>query len=252
MNLMDQIVLTGVDAAPEDPAYALADFIYHHFDEVADLTIEEVARECSLSPATISRLVRKMGFTGYREFRDQCASLRDSYRAGKTGHDHFRLTPRNVQETLERSLGPAAASVTDAQLDLFLSYLLRDGGMSYVVGLANMHALAMSIQFAAASTRRRYTILAPSSLRELRRATGDDAVITLSGTGNAFRDTDLADHLRTCPAQRLLVTTSNFDPTGLPVNDVIVLRSPARQHLVNNYLMQLFVDMALCRAGLYD
>lgn len=48
------------------------------------------------------------------------------------------------------------------------------------------------------------------------------------------------------------MTTSNFDSSGLPFNDVIVLRSPARQHLINNYLMQLFVDMALCRAGLYD
>lgn len=251
MNLMDQIVLTGVDAAPEDPAYAFADYVYRHFDEVAGLTIEELARGCSLSPATVSRLVRKMGFTGYREFREQCASLRDRYRASETGYDHFRLTPENVQETLAHSLGPAAASVTNAQLDLFLSYLLRDDGMSYVVGLANMHALAMSIQFAVASFRR-YTIFTPSSFQEIRRTTGDDAVITLSGTGNAFRDTDLADHLRACPARRLLVTTSNFDPTGLPVHDVIVLRSPARQHLVNNYLMQLFVDMALCRAGLYD
>lgn len=251
MNLMDQIVLTGVDASPEDPAYAFASYVYRHFDEVADLTIEELAQECSLSPATISRLVRKMGLPGYRQFREQCARLRDSYHASEVGHDHFRLAPDNVLETLTRSLGPAAARVTDTQLDLFLSYLLRDGGASYVVGLANMHALAMSIQFAV-SAYRGYTIFAPSNFREIVRATRNDTVIALSSTGNVFRDTDLTEHLQACGTRRLLVTTSNLDPTGLPVHDVIMLRSPARQHLINNYLMQLFVDMALCRAGLYD
>lgn len=251
MNLMDQIMLTSVSASPEDPAYVLADYVFHHFANAADLTIDELAQACALSPATISRLVRRMGLAGYREFREQCARLRDRYRVSEVDHDHFLLAPENAQETLARTLGPAAASVTHEQLDLFLSYLLHDGGASYVVGLTNMHALALSIQFSV-SPFRGYAIYAPSSFREVLRATDKDAVIALSGTGNAFRDSGLAEYLRACSARRLLVTTSNFDPAGLPVNDVIVLRSPARQHLVNNYLMQLFVDMALCRAGLYD
>ena len=30
------------------------------------------------------------------------------------------------------------------------------------------------------------------------------------------------------------------------------MASPVPQYLINNYLVELFVTMALCRAGLYD
>lgn len=49
------------------------------------------------------------------------------------------------------------------------------------------------------SPLRGYAIFAPSSFREIQRATDRGTVITLSGTGNTFRDTDLADYLRACP-----------------------------------------------------
>lgn len=75
---------------------------------------------------------------------------------------------------------------------------LRDDDASYVVGLVNMHALAMGIQLTV-SPLRGYAIFAPSSFREIQRATDRGTVITLSGTGNTFRDTDLADYLRACP-----------------------------------------------------
>lgn len=251
MHLMDQIVLAGNNATRDDSLYAFSDFVYHHFDEVKDLSIEELARRCALSPATVSRIVGKLGFESYRAFRDQCAVLTRRYHDAERDHDHFRLDPGNVEDTLARTVGPAAARASDEQLDLFLSYLLPEGATCHVVGLANMHILAEWVQCAVASFHN-HDVLAPANFRNLSRARHDDTVIVLSATGNAFNDTDLAQILRACPARRLLVTTSNFNCRGLPVHDVIVLRSPTRQHLINNYLMQLFVDMALCRAGLYD
>lgn len=253
MYLMDQLVLVGASFSPGDTMYTFADYVYRHFNEVRDMGIEELAEACALSPATVSRLVGRLGFGSYREFREQCAQLAREYAHSRKGYDHFRLTPGNVEETLSRTLGPAAARVSDEQLDRFLGYLLPDHGVPYVIGLANMHTVAESIQFAVASYQA-HTILAPANFRAIERAGEGDAVIVLTATGNVFRSTDVATLLRPCRARRLVVTTSNFDPVaaGVPADDVIRLWSPARQHLVNNYLMQLFVDMALCRAGLYD
>lgn len=251
MYLMDQIVLVSNASSPGDALYSFADYVYQHLSEIKDMTIEELATACSTSPATISRLVGRFGFSSYRDFRKECAGLAESYRYSRTGYDHFILSPQNVVETLGNTLGPAAARISNEQLDLFLAYLLPPHAPSYVIGLANMHTIAMSIQFTVASYQG-HTILAPANFRDLAHATGENTVIVLTATGNAIKTTDLASLLKTCPARRLIVTTSNYDPVGVPCNDVISLWSPARQHLINNYLMQLFVDMALCRGGLYD
>lgn len=251
MHLMDQLVLVSNSAGPGDSLYAFADYVYHHFDEIKDLTIEELAQACALSPATVSRLIGRLGYASYRDFREQCAALTRRYDEARDGYDHFRLTPGNVEETFSRTVAPALARVTDDQLDLFLEYLLPKPATSHIIGLANMHAVAEGIQYAVANYRED-SILAPSNFGDIRHAGPDDRVIVLSTTGNAFWRTGLTEFLRNCRARRLLVTTTNFDWHGAPVHDVIVLRSPARQHLINNYLMQGFVDMALCRAGLYD
>lgn len=251
MYLMDQLVLVGNTTAPGDSLRAFVDYVYHHFDDIKDLTIEELARACALSAPTVSRLVSKLGYESYRSFREQCAALAQSYGASRNGYDHFRLTPGNVVETLGNTVAPALAAVTEDQLDLFLRYLLPERASAYVIGLANMHAVAEGIQYAVAGFRG-HDILAPGNFRSILNAHPEDTVVVLSGTGNAFLSTNLGELLRRCRARRLLVTTTNFDWRDAPVHDIIALRSPARQHLINNYLMQGFVDMALCRAGLYD
>lgn len=251
MYLMDQLVLVGNTTAPGDSLHAFADYVYHHFDSIKDLSIDELAHACALSAPTVSRLVSRLGFESYRSFREQCAALTQRYGESHDGYDHFLLTPGNAVETFSHTIAPALSRVTDEQIELFLRYLLPKEACSYVIGLANMHAVAEGIQYAVAGFRS-HDILAPGNFRAVLNAHPEDTVIVLSTTGNAFLSTSLGELLRGCRARRLLVTTNNFDYRDAPVHDVIVLRSPARQHLINNYLMQGFVDMALCRAGLYD
>lgn len=253
MYLMDQLVLIGNTHDPSDSMCAFADYVYHHFDEVADRSIDEVARASALSAPTVSRLIKQLGYPNYRAFRDQVRVLADQYRVAEQQRKPFAFTPDNAAETLARDIAPALSAVTDAQLDLFLRYLLPPAGTAYLVGLANMHALAIEIQFALAGFHRNDAI-APRSFALLENIRPADTLVVFSSSGNIFRSSDLAQRLRACPASRLLVTTPNLDDGGrnLAFHDTIVLAANPRAHLVGNYVIRLFVDMALCRAGLYD
>ncbi|MEI8199812.1 MAG: MurR/RpiR family transcriptional regulator [Eubacteriales bacterium] len=47
----------------------VADYVLQHTEEVIDLTIEELAVASSSSYATITRLCKKVGYTGYKDFK---------------------------------------------------------------------------------------------------------------------------------------------------------------------------------------
>lgn len=46
-----------------------AKYVLHHMDEAVNLTIEELAERAGTSYATIMRLCKRLGYTGYKEFK---------------------------------------------------------------------------------------------------------------------------------------------------------------------------------------
>lgn len=47
----------------------VADFALHNSEKIVDLTIEELATESKTSYATITRLCKRLGYSGYKEFK---------------------------------------------------------------------------------------------------------------------------------------------------------------------------------------
>lgn len=96
-------------------------------------------------------------------------------------------------------------------------------------------------------------MIVPSDLSVLRDLSEDDRVIILSVRGNYIILSEIMETLMDCKAGKLLVTTThNPRKQDYPFDHVVRLASPVPQYLINNYLVELFVTMALCRAGLYD
>lgn len=78
-------------------------------------------------------------------------------------------------------------------------------------------------------------------------------MIILSVRGNYITMSGIMESLMNCKARKLLLTTNHYPrKQNFLFDDVIRLASPVPQYLINNYLVELFVTMALCRAGLYD
>lgn len=55
-------------------------YIKSHMNEVAHMTIEEVAKHCYASKGQISKCAKHLGFHSYLEFKDACIDYSQSYR----------------------------------------------------------------------------------------------------------------------------------------------------------------------------
>ena len=58
-------------AKERDVFYYAASTILEHIDQIPNLSIGQVADLCFASPATISRLVRKLNFESFNEFKQE-------------------------------------------------------------------------------------------------------------------------------------------------------------------------------------
>lgn len=246
-HLMDELSYIMNESSPGDSAYALASYVFFHIDEVAVLSIDGLARKASLSSATVSRIIGRIGYDNYREFRDDCAYLSEHF---DTETARFTITPSTIAPFLADTLGTLASQVSETQLDLFLRYL-RAEHAAVLLGIVNTRSIAEHVQYNLAF-RHELNVVVPRRLEVLDDLTTEDTVIAFSATGSLFERMDLQNRLRTCSARRLLVTTTENRLANLPFHDVIVLPTSKDGNLVNNYVLQLFVDMALCRAGYYD
>jgi DNA-binding MurR/RpiR family transcriptional regulator len=204
-----------------------------------------------LSNATVSRMITGIGFSNYKEFRETCQEITRQYRMENHDRNHFMITPENIADVMNNLLAPALAAVRDSDLDCFLSYL-APGHTVTVSGMVNMFTVAVQIQ-QNLHMRSQYHVLVPRDLSTLHTLSEEDRVIILSVRGNYITMSGIMESLMNCKARKLLLTT-NHNPRKqkFPFDDVVRLASPVPQYLINNYLVELFVTMALCRAGLYD
>lgn len=73
---MGNIFLQLQDSLPMLPSgeKRVADFVLAHTPDIITLPIDKVAAACRTSPATVIRLCKRLGVTGYRDFTRQIAS----------------------------------------------------------------------------------------------------------------------------------------------------------------------------------
>ena len=65
-----------LDTANEaDTNYNIAWYMAHNFSKIAKMGISQLAKECYVSPATISRFCRALGYENYAHLKQECSSF---------------------------------------------------------------------------------------------------------------------------------------------------------------------------------
>ena len=72
-NLFYRLLIYLDSANESDTNYNIAWYMAHHLPEVANMGISKLARECFVSPATISRFCRALGYENYAHLKQECA-----------------------------------------------------------------------------------------------------------------------------------------------------------------------------------
>lgn len=66
-----------LDTADEnDTNYNIAWYMVHHLEKIATIGISELAKECFVSPATISRFCRTLGYDNFAHLKQDCTYIK--------------------------------------------------------------------------------------------------------------------------------------------------------------------------------
>ncbi|SFB99833.1 transcriptional regulator, RpiR family [Alkalibacterium subtropicum] len=77
--------------------YYMLNYVQKHTDKVKNMTILELSKECNMSKSSVLRLTKKLGFSGYSEFKYY---LKEQTSRKTVSEDIFDLSMTDVQTTL--------------------------------------------------------------------------------------------------------------------------------------------------------
>lgn len=70
--VLNQLLHITNENYQKDANYTIAKTMLDNFSKLSEMTIQEVADLCYVSPASISRFVRYLGYSGFSEFKESC------------------------------------------------------------------------------------------------------------------------------------------------------------------------------------
>lgn len=72
-SLFYRLIIFLDTASESDTNYNIAWYMAHNFSKVAKMGISQLAKECYVSPATISRFCRALGYENYAHLKQECS-----------------------------------------------------------------------------------------------------------------------------------------------------------------------------------
>ncbi len=74
-KLFYRLIIFLDTADDNDTNYNIGWYLAHHFSQIATMGISELAKNCYVSPATISRFCRALGYENYAHLKQECAEF---------------------------------------------------------------------------------------------------------------------------------------------------------------------------------
>lgn len=147
-------LIVFLDTADENNTnYNIAWYMVHHLDEIATIGISDLAKACFVSPATISRFCRTIGYDNFAHLKHDCATSR-KYRhrinnVNKIPVDSMRKNPKAVTEFYVHKINQAMEEMIGyldwKQIDEILK-LIHDYKKVYFFGTQFSHSAALHLQ----------------------------------------------------------------------------------------------------------
>jgi len=229
--------------------------ILEHPQEVALVSMRELARNAGVQPSTMTRLAKFLGFSGYEDFRGQHADVirvsADGFAAralqrGEGGSNGEGLAHRMLQ-----SLSAQIARLCEPERLLQLSKMADRLGKAqriYVLGLRSCHSVAWHFHYV-------MTLMGDKTVHldgpggttgdALIRASAEDVLLAVSINPYALHTLELAEAAREKGMGIVAITDSEVSPL-VTIAEHVVLCSTESQTFFHALTPALAISEVLC------
>lgn len=252
MNYLFYRLLLFINTSSKDDLnYTIADFIVKNISAIADMNIVVFANTCHVSPASISRFCRKLGYDDYIHLKMECAK----YTSSKSSEYYNPIMITDVKTASKEYLEKAAARLQE-QVELLdwnkideLTQMIHDAKTVAFFGSHFSHSIAQSIQAALFSCNK-YSIAKNDTDQQIKIAEGldkYDLAITISVRGTYQKGTArLKRALDKSGATNVLVT-ANHDPRLLEEFDLVIYISSDADLYMGRFMLVSFAELVAQR-----
>ncbi len=117
---------------------SVIDWLNSHEDVLADYSISEIADASFTSPATVSRAIRKCGYSGIAEVRYRASAKID-----------YALEGKRINDILSRSLTECQKTIKTLRVDTILRVIhyIRSAEKIYIVARGNTALIGRNFEF---------------------------------------------------------------------------------------------------------
>nr|WP_026203298.1 MurR/RpiR family transcriptional regulator [Rhizobium giardinii] len=237
-----------------DQLQQAARHILEHPQEVALVSMRELARNAGVQPSTMTRLVKFLGFPGYDEFRSQHADVIRVSADGFAARALQRDEGGNVEGLALRMLQNLSAQVARlCEPDSLLRLTTMAGHLGkarkiYVLGLRSCHSVAWHFHYVMTLLGDKTVHLdgpAGTSGDALIRAESEDVLLAVSISPYSRYTLELAEVAREKGMGIVAITDSEVSPL-VTIADHVVLFSTESQTFFHTLVPALAVSEVLC------
>ena len=210
MNLTNKLINIINSSAKDDVNHMIASYLKNNLNQISEMKIEDLAKQCSTSIATISRFIRSLGYENYKAFREEGSLFNIEMQKMVTMRNFKKLTPMNSHEFF----GQIATSFEQIKLEDIaeLAHLLRTKhtGTIYLLGIETTSLITSYISQTSFYTQNKVVVL--DQFDGLAQAKPEDTIFLITTTGSLFRyERHLVHLLYHTKAYKFLLTTTLYN-----------------------------------------
>jgi len=229
--------------------------ILEHPQEVALVSMRELARNAGVQPSTMTRLAKFLGFSGYEDFRGQHADVirvsADGFAMRAMQRDEGTTNGEGLAHRMLQSLSAQIARLCESDTLSRLSTLadrLKNARRIYVLGVRSCHSVAWHFHYVMTLLGEKTVHLdgpAGTGGDALIRATADDVLLAISINPYSLYTLELAQAARERGIGVLAITDSEVSPL-VTIAEHAVLCSTESQTFFHTLTPALAISEVLC------
>ncbi len=245
INIITQLNTLISTSNPSDISFIFASYVKGNMKNIEKMSIDEIAQVCNTSTSSISRLVSKMGYSSYKDFRKECKEALVNIRSFRNHNvqsaKEHGLTCHSIDSYFNTLLIPLLHKIKQSDVDKMTQWLSNSN--LYFFGSLDIHFILEELQ-ATLSARSTGAPIVLTNLGKAQSLKKSQCLIIISMMGNSIQSPKAIEQLKKCQAKKYLLTSRPEKINLSLFDDIIQLPfNESGNTSVNNYIIRFFLEM---------